>query len=66
MATRDEIKKAILEVAGHPETGVVRELVNKWADAIVDIDSPEAPPVVRRVDMEPIKETRVMPIAEKR
>jgi hypothetical protein len=39
MATKDEIKKAILEVAGNPESGSVFNLAGKWADAIVALDT---------------------------
>jgi len=37
MATKDEIKKVILEVAGNPESGVVREYADKWAEAIASL-----------------------------
>ncbi len=37
MATKDEIKKVILEVAGNPESGVVREYADKWAIAIASL-----------------------------
>lgn len=40
MATKEQIKKTILEVAGNPESGVVVEFADKWADAIVAIDNP--------------------------
>ncbi|NBU23746.1 MAG: hypothetical protein EBS38_07570 [Actinobacteria bacterium] len=40
MATKDQIKKAILDVAGNPDSGAIKELVDAWADAIVDLDSP--------------------------
>jgi hypothetical protein len=38
MATFDEIKAIILDVAGNPETGVIAEYADKWAAAIVSID----------------------------
>lgn len=41
MATQDQIKKAILDVAGNPDSGVVAELADSWAQAIVDLDSAE-------------------------
>jgi hypothetical protein len=40
MATKEQIKKVILDVAGNPESGVVAEFADKWADAIVAIDAP--------------------------
>jgi hypothetical protein len=60
MATKEEIKKAILEVAGNPESGVVHELADKWADAILEIDSPKPAPVMAD------KENRITKIAETR
>lgn len=38
MASREEIKRTILAVAGNPETGVIKELADAWADAIVGLD----------------------------
>lgn len=63
MATRQDIKDAILRVAGNPDSGVVRQYVDAWADAIVALDEP----VTSEVKAEPeIKETRVISAAEKR
>jgi hypothetical protein len=39
MAKMEEIKKVILDVAGNPESGVVAELAEQWAIAIVSLDS---------------------------
>jgi hypothetical protein len=61
MASKDEIKKAILDVAGNPESGVVRDLVDAWAAAIVAIDEP-----VRATPSAPVKETRVVKADEVR
>jgi hypothetical protein len=66
MATKAEIKKVILDIAGHPESGPVKQLADRWADAIVAIDAPAPAPTVERQDVEPIKETRVFKAAEKR
>jgi hypothetical protein len=60
MATKEEIKSAILEVAGNPESGVVKELADKWADAILEIDAPKPAPVMAD------KENRITKIAETR
>jgi hypothetical protein len=54
MADYAAIKKAILKVAGNPESGVVKDLADDWARAIVALDE------------EPTKETRVLKAAEKR
>ena len=37
MASFDEIKKVILDVAGNPEAGVIAEYADKWAAAIVSL-----------------------------
>lgn len=64
MATRQQIKDAIMRVAGNPESGVVKSLVDQWADAIVALDEPEKP---KEAKAEPeVKETRVISAAEKR
>lgn len=39
MASKEEIKKVILEVAGNPESGIVRDYADKWAIAIASLDS---------------------------
>jgi hypothetical protein len=59
MATRDEIKRTILEVAGNPDSGVVRQFADAWADAIVALDK-------REVTTVEVKETRVISPAESR
>lgn len=46
MATKNQIIDAILETAGKPDTGIIKELAEAFADAIIAIDAP-------------IKETRV-------
>lgn len=78
MANREEIKKAILEVAGNPESGPVAKLADAWADAIVGLDAPVPfKPDARDGDGDgkvqdgtpferPAKETRVTKPAEKR
>ena len=66
MASRDEIKKTILSVAGNPETGVVKQFAGVWADAIVALDDPEPTKTAPKADAErtgsnyrATKETRV-------
>jgi len=66
MASKAEIKKTILEVAGNPESGPVRQFADAWADAIVALDSPAPTRTVVREDEEPVKETRVIRPSEKR
>jgi hypothetical protein len=60
MASLHEIRKAILDVAGNPETGVIKDLVDEIAEAIVALDGSE----IKSYD--PVKETRVLGPSEKR
>lgn len=39
MATKQEIKDAILAIAGNPDSGVVFDLADKWSEAIVGLDA---------------------------
>lgn len=39
MANFDEIKAAILDVAGNPTSGVIADMADSWAAAIVSLDS---------------------------
>ena len=54
MATHEQIRSAIMKVAGNPESGSIRDLADAMASAVVTLDS------------EPTKENRVMKVAEKR
>lgn len=40
MATKEEIKKAILDAAGNPDTGIVKQHVDTWAEAVWLLDNP--------------------------
>jgi len=53
MASKDEIKKAILDVAGNPDSGVIRDLAEAFATAIVELDKP-----TKEVRVVEAKETR--------
>lgn len=66
MADKKKIKEAILKVAGNPESGIVAEFADAWAEAIIALDAPAPAPQVKREDEEPVKETRVLNVAEKR
>jgi hypothetical protein len=55
MATIQEIKKAILDVSGNPDSGVVTDNVDTWARAIWELDN-----------VEPAKEVRVIEAKETR
>ena len=39
MATFEQVKQAILDVAGNPSSGAIAELADQWAAAIVSIDA---------------------------
>lgn len=39
MATKDQIKKVILDIAGNPVSGAIHALADSWADAIVSLDT---------------------------
>jgi len=54
MASQADIRRAILKVAGNPDTGPIREMADEMARAIVALDA------------EPTKEIRVIKAAEKR
>lgn len=60
MASKEEIKKAILKVAGNPVTGVVKDLADAWADAIYELDNPKSKAGVPSADKRVIEpqETR--------
>lgn len=60
MATKSEIKAAILKVAGNPESGAIAELADSMADEIHAIDNP--PSLLKGAE----KESRVTKPAELR
>jgi len=67
MATKAEIEKVILEVAGNPDSGVVREYAGKWADAISSLDTDKEVKATDGAPFErPAKETRVTKPTETR
>jgi hypothetical protein len=39
MATFEQVKQTILDVAGNPSSGAIAELADQWAAAIVSIDA---------------------------
>tara|TARA_R110000764_G_scaffold9483_2_gene30456 strand:- start:3451 stop:3687 length:237 start_codon:yes stop_codon:yes gene_type:complete len=39
MATKEQIKKAILKAAGDPETGAIKDLADTFADAVFALDN---------------------------
>lgn len=55
MATKEQIKEAILKASGNPDTGVVRDNVDTWAQAVWELDNEVKPKEVRVIEA---KETR--------
>lgn len=59
MPNKDEIKKVILDVAGNPESGVVKDLADAWATAIEKLDNSRGDDAKRNgASFTPSKETR--------
>ena len=59
-----KVKDAILKAAGYPESGVIAELAETMAEAVVNIDKPE--PVREVKKFEPERETRTIQASETR
>ncbi len=55
MATKEAIKEAILKASGNPDTGIVHDNVDTWAQAVWELDNEVKPKEVRVVEA---KETR--------
>jgi len=55
-----KIKSTILQVAGNPTSGVIAELADELAQAIIDIDKLEVK------NFNPVQETRIVEIKETR
>lgn len=55
MATKEQIESTILEVAGNPAVGEIKELASAMAEAIVALDNPKTNKEVRVIEP---KETR--------
>lgn len=39
MASKEQIKQVILDIAGNPESGPIASLADAWATAIVSLDT---------------------------
>ena len=55
-----KIKSTILQVAGNPTSGIIAELADELAQAIMDIEKPESK------NFNPVQETRIVEIKETR
>jgi hypothetical protein len=58
MASKDEIKKAILNAAGNPSSGVIADMADDLADAVWKLDNTNS--------YNPAKEARVVDSKETR
>lgn len=50
MATKEEIKREILKVAGHPSTGVIKDFADAMAEAIYNLDNKQVKAAVPSAD----------------
>lgn len=64
MATKEQIKRVILDLSGDPSVGEIYDLVDKWADAIVKLDVTDEGEFLAGVT--PIRETRITKPTETR
>lgn len=57
MATKEEIKAAILNVAGNPSVGVIAEMADQFADAVAALEEKNSTPAkeVRVVESKEIR-----------
>jgi hypothetical protein len=62
---KNQIKKIILDIAGNPSSGAIRDLAPVWADAIAEKLNPTESPKIERVEKES-KEIRVQKVSETR
>jgi len=63
MASEAEVLKVILDVAGHPDVGALKDLAPTMARRIVELDTPE---VEKPRGKKPQFETRVEEVPEQR
>ena len=58
MATKEEIKAALLKVAGNPSTGAIADLADEMAQAVALLDGKKASATQTDVRVVESKETR--------
>lgn len=58
MATKDEIKAAILKTAGNPSAGVIKDLADDLAKAVWELDNTNSINPAKEVRIVDSKETR--------
>lgn len=57
MATKEEIKEAILKAAGYPSVGVIADMADEFAEAVVGLEEKSSTPAKEVRVVEP-KEIR--------
>jgi hypothetical protein len=57
MATKQEIKEAILKAAGNPSVGVIAEMADQFAEAVLGLEEKSSAPVkeIRVVESKEIR-----------
>jgi hypothetical protein len=57
MATKEQIKDAILKAAGNPETGVIADMADQFAEAVLGLEEKSSAPAkeVRVVESKEIR-----------
>lgn len=58
MATKEEIKQAILEAAGNPSAGAIAEIADELAKAVWQLDNKNSVNPAKEVRVVDTKETR--------
>ena len=58
MASKDEIKKAILKAAGNPSVGVFADMADELAQAVWELDNTNSHSPAKEARVVDIKETR--------
>jgi hypothetical protein len=58
MATKDEIKQAILKAAGNPSAGALAEIADELAKAVWELDNKNSVNPAKEVRVVDTKETR--------
>jgi hypothetical protein len=59
---KEEIKAAILKIAGNPTSGAIADYADAWAEELERLSNPK----IETKKFEPVKETRVQEIKETR
>jgi hypothetical protein len=58
MATVEQIKKAIMDAAGNPDSGIIKELSQSFAEAVYALDNEVPTKADKEVRIVQAKETR--------